>query len=113
MPRLADAPGKQAIQSHTMSQADRADDRTALAAEQAFLTRVSSQDSSPLADPRAHALAVQRNAIYADNGFDEQEKAFSAFLKSDKGDPVAATAPWALRVILVCALTCYRSARSS
>lgn len=79
-----------------------AGDRTALAAEQTFLAKVADQDSAALADPRASALAAQRTAVYGDNGFDEQEKAFSAFLSSDKGDPVAVAAPWAVRAILVC-----------
>jgi hypothetical protein len=77
-------------------------DAAALQGEQNFLTELSDSDPAALSNPRAHALAGQRAAIYIDNGFDEQEKAFSAFLGKDKGDPVATLAPWALRVILIC-----------
>jgi hypothetical protein len=76
-------------------------DTVNVANEKTFIAELSAQDPAALANPAAASLVAQRKTIYADGGFDEREKAFNDFLKTDNGDVVATFGPWALRVLLI------------
>jgi hypothetical protein len=76
-------------------------DTANVANEKTFIAELNAQDPAALANPAAASLVAQRKTTYADGGFDEREKAFSDFLKTDNGDVVATFGPWALRVLLI------------